>query len=109
MNYKLYVGNLPYSTTEDTLWNPFSQSGIVVLVDLIKDRVTGQSKGYAFIVMSDLIEAERAIEMFDSLRLDDNEIRVSFARRREGLMANDNSQSLHPLKRGRNKCIDKRS
>ena len=103
MNYKLYVGNLPYSTREDALWKLFSQSGTVVSIDLIKDRLSGQSKGYAFIIMSSLLEAEKAIEMLNGLRLDDNEIRVSYARRREGLIANDDSQSRHLPKRGRNK------
>lgn len=103
MDYKLYVGNLPYSTTEDDLWQLFSQSGTVVSVDLIKDRITKRSKGYAFIEMISLLEAEKATEMFNGLSLDDNEIRVSFARRPEGLVANKESQSLRLLKQGRNK------
>ena len=103
MNYKLYVGNLPYTTREDALWKLFSQSGTVVSVDLIKDRLSGQSKGYAFIVMSSLLDAAKAIEMFNGHRLDDNELRVSFAQRRQGLIVNDNSQPGHPPKRGRKK------
>ena len=103
MNYKLYVGNLPYSTREDELWKLFSQSGTVVSVDLIKDRLSGQSKGYAFVVMSSLLEAENVIEMFNGCRLDDNELRVSFARRRDGLIADDNSQSRRAPKRDRKK------
>lgn len=103
MSYKLYVGNLPYATSEDALGKLFSQAGTVVSVDLIKDRITQRSKGYAFIVMSNLIEAEKAVEIFNGHRLDDNEIRVSFARRAEGFLANDNSQSLRPPTRGRSK------
>ena len=103
MDYKLYVGNLPYSTTEDELGQLFSQSGTVVSVDLIKDRLTKRSKGYAFIEMSSLLEAEKAIELFNGRSLDDNEIRVSFARRSEGLIANKERRSLRLLKGGRNK------
>jgi RNA recognition motif-containing protein len=103
MNYKLYIGNLPSSTREDALRQLFSQAGTVISVDLIVDRITGQSKGYAFIMMSGLIEAEKAVEMFNGHRLDDGAIRVSFARRRDSLITNDNSQSLRPPKRGRNK------
>ena len=84
MNSKLYVGNLSYSTTEDALWKLFSQSGTVVSVDLIKDRLSGQSKGYAFVVMSNPAEAEKAVEIFNGLNMDGSEIRVvSFAQRRE--------------------------
>jgi len=103
MSYKLYAGNLPYSIGDDALWKLFSQSGTVVSVELIKDRLTKRSKGYAFIVMSNLLEAEKAVEMFNGLRLDTNEIRVSFARRPEALIANDDSQSRRPPKRGKNK------
>jgi RNA recognition motif-containing protein len=103
MSYKLYVGNLPYSTEEDALWQLFSHSGTVVSIEVIKDRLTKRSKGYAFIVMSNLLEAEKAIEMFNDSRLDNNEIRVRFARRPEGLIANDASQSRRPSKRGQNK------
>jgi RNA recognition motif-containing protein len=103
MSCKLYVGNLSHSTREDDLWKLFSQSGTVVLIDLIKDRVSGRSQGYAFIEMSNLPEAEKAIEMFNGRRLDNNQIRVSLARRRDGLVANGNNQSVSALKRGKNK------
>jgi RNA recognition motif-containing protein len=102
MNHKLYVRNLPYSAREDALWKLFSQSGTVVSVDLIKDRLSRQSKGYAFIVMSNVLDAEKAIEMFNGRRLDGNEIRVSFARRREGLIADDNQSHPAPKWVGRN-------
>jgi RNA recognition motif-containing protein len=65
------------STTEDTLFNLFSKAGNVVSVDLIKDRVSGRSKGFAFIVMSNLAEAEKAIELFNVFNLDGSQIRVS--------------------------------
>ncbi len=52
MDVKLYVGNLTYSTTEDELRTMFAQAGTVTSVALIKDRDTGQSKGFAFVEMS---------------------------------------------------------
>ena len=106
MNSKLYVGNLSYSTTEDALFNLFSKAGTVVSVDLIQDRVSGRSKGYAFVLMSNPAEAQKAIEMFDGLSLDDSKIRVSSARRREdrgGISNRDNGQSFRSIKRGGDK------
>jgi RNA recognition motif-containing protein len=79
----------------------------VVSVDLIKDRVSGRSKGYAFVIMGNLAEAEKAIEMFNGRNVDDSEIRVvSFAQRREhrvGSSNRDNGQSLRSIKRGGDK------
>jgi RNA recognition motif-containing protein len=106
MNSKLYVGNLSYFTTEDALSSFFSKAGTVVSVDLIKDRISGRSKGFAFVVMSNLAEAEKAVEMFNGFNLDDSNIRVSLARRRDNrgsLSDPENGKSLHPIKRGRNK------
>ncbi len=83
MESKLYVGNLPYSTTEDELRNLFSQAGSVSSVALIKDRDTGQSKGFAFVEMSNQAEAEKAISMFNGHSLGQRELKVSMARARE--------------------------
>jgi RNA recognition motif-containing protein len=83
MESKLYVGNLSYSTTEDELRNLFSQAGTVSSVALIKDRDTGQSKGFAFVEMSNQVEAEKAISMFNGQSLGQRELRVSLARPRE--------------------------
>jgi cold-inducible RNA-binding protein len=83
MESKLYVGNLPYSTTEDELRNLFGQAGNVSSVALIKDRDTGQSKGFAFVEMSNQAEAEKAISMFNGHSMGQRELRVSLARARE--------------------------
>jgi cold-inducible RNA-binding protein len=83
MEAKLYVGNLSYQTTEDEIRELFAQAGTVVAVDLIKDRDTGSSKGFAFVTMSAQSEAEGAIQMLDGKSLGDREIRVSVARPRE--------------------------
>lgn len=83
MESRLYVGNLPYSTTEDELRNLFSQAGTVASVAIIKDRDTGQSKGFAFVEMSNQAEAEKAISMLNGRNLGQREMRVSLARSRE--------------------------
>lgn len=83
MESKLYVGNLPYSTTEDELRTMFSQAGTVASVAVIKDRDTGQSKGFAFVEMSNQVEAEKAISMFNGHSLGQREMKVSLARPRD--------------------------
>jgi RNA recognition motif-containing protein len=83
MESKLYVGNLPYTTTEDELRNLFSQAGTVASVAVIKDRDTGQSKGFAFVEMSNQVEAEKAISMFNGRSMGQREMRVSLARPRD--------------------------
>ncbi|HEY5669998.1 MAG TPA: RNA-binding protein [Anaerolineales bacterium] len=80
---KLYVGNLSYNSTEEDIRTLFAQAGTVVSVDLIKDRFTGSSKGFAFVEMSSQSEGENAIRMFDGYSLDDREIKVNVARPRE--------------------------
>ncbi|HLF73887.1 MAG TPA: RNA-binding protein [Anaerolineales bacterium] len=83
MESKLYVGNLSYSTTEDDLRSLFFQAGTVASVALIKDRDSGQSKGFAFVEMSTQAEAQKAISMFNGYNMGDRELRVSIARPRE--------------------------
>ena len=60
MEVKLYVGNLSYTTTEADLRTLFAKAGEVVSVTMIKDRDTGDSKGFAFVEMSTQVEAEKA-------------------------------------------------
>jgi RNA recognition motif-containing protein len=83
METKIYVGNLSYSTTEDELRELFAQAGTVSSVALIKDRDTGQSKGFAFIEMSNQSEAEKAISMFNGQSLSDRPLKVNLARPKE--------------------------
>jgi RNA recognition motif-containing protein len=80
---KLYVGNLPYSTTDEDLRTLFAQAGTVVSVDVIKDRFTGDSKGFAFVEMSSQSEGENAIRMFNGYSMGNREIKVNIARPRE--------------------------
>jgi cold-inducible RNA-binding protein len=83
MEVKLYVGNLSFSTTEDELRTLFAQAGTVAAVELIKDRDTGSSKGFAFITMSTQVEAEEAIKKYNGFSLGNREIKVNPARPKE--------------------------
>ena len=83
METKLYVGNLSFNTTEDGLRELLAQAGTVQAVELIKDRDTGRSKGFAFVTMSNQTEAEKAISMFNETMFDDRAIKVNFARPKE--------------------------
>jgi RNA recognition motif-containing protein len=83
METKLYVGNLPYSATEDSLRELFSQAGEVTSVTLIKDRDTGQSKGFGFIEMKNQEAMEAAIKQFNEYKLDERALKVNIAKPRE--------------------------
>jgi RNA recognition motif-containing protein len=65
MSTKLYVGNLPYETTEADLQTLFEASGPVSTVNLVRDRATGQARGFAFVEMGDVESARRAIATLD--------------------------------------------
>jgi RNA recognition motif-containing protein len=79
MNSKLYIGNLSYLTTEKELMDLFLRAGTVNSVWLSKEQGSGRSKGFAFIEMSNPVEAQKAIEMFDGQQLDDHFLHVSMA------------------------------
>jgi RNA recognition motif-containing protein len=83
MESKLYVGNLSYNTTEDRLRSAFAEAGTVVAIDVIKDRDTGQMKGFAFVTMENQEQAENAIKMLNGKMLDERAIKVNIARPRE--------------------------
>jgi RNA recognition motif-containing protein len=83
MESKLYVGNLSYSTTEERLRTAFAEAGTVVAIDVIKDRDTGQMKGFAFVTMGNQEEAENAIKLLNGKMLDERAIKVNIARPRE--------------------------
>ena len=65
MSTKLYVGNLPYETTESDLQTLFEAAGQVSTVNIVRDRATGQARGFAFVEMSDDESAKRAISELD--------------------------------------------
>ncbi len=80
---KLYIGNLPYTTTEDDLKNLFGEYGSVLSATLITDRETGRSKGFGFIELEDDEKAKEAITALDKTNVGDRTIFVSVARPRE--------------------------
>jgi len=65
MSTKLYVGNLPYETTEADLQELFQGAGTVSTINIVRDRATGQARGFAFVEMSDAEGAQRAISELD--------------------------------------------
>ncbi|PYR74670.1 MAG: RNA-binding protein [Acidobacteria bacterium] len=65
MSTKLYVGNLPYETTESDLQTLFEAAGQVSTVNIVRDRATGQARGFAFVEMQDVEGARRAIAELD--------------------------------------------
>jgi RNA recognition motif-containing protein len=83
MDSKLYVGNLPYQTTEDDLRSLFEQAGAVTEVAIIMDRETGRSKGFAFVTMADQAGAEAAIRQFNGYSMNQRELKVNIARPKE--------------------------
>ncbi len=83
MDVKLYVGNLPFDTTEQAIREMFAQCGTVVSVALIKDRDSGQSKGFAFVEMSSQKEAQTAISTLNGKMIGDREMKVNIAKPRE--------------------------
>ena len=91
MATKLYVGGLPYSTTQEELQNAFAQAGSVSSTTIIVDKMTGRSRGFGFVEMSSDEDAQKAIEMwngkdFGGRKLTVNEAKPLEARppRREG-------------------------
>ncbi len=80
MSKKLYVGNLPYSATENSLKEMFAQFGTVESVSVITDRYTGQSKGFGFIELANKTEADAAIDKMNGSELDGRTLKVSEAK-----------------------------
>lgn len=83
MGKRLYVGNLPYSTTTDTLQELFGQYGNVASAQVIADRETGRSKGFGFVEMSSDDEAASAIEALNGKEWEGRSLTVNEARPRE--------------------------
>lgn len=80
MATKLYVGGIPYSSTEQTLGEAFSRAGNVVSTAIIIDRMTGRSKGFGFVEMSTEEEAQKAIEMWNGQDFEGRKLTVNVAR-----------------------------
>src|SRR5580693_5094743 len=80
MAKKLYVGGLPYSTTEDELRDAFAGSGSVTSASIIMDRMSGRSKGFGFVEMSSDEEAQKAIDMWNGKDFGGRTLTVNEAR-----------------------------
>ena len=80
MGRRLYVGNLPYSTTEDMLTELFSRAGKVDSVRVMRDMATGRARGFAFVEMGTDEDAQKAIEEFHQHQLEGRPLVVNEAR-----------------------------
>jgi RNA recognition motif-containing protein len=80
MGKKLYVGNLPFSATDQVLSDAFAQCGTVESAKVIMDRETGRSKGFGFVEMSTEAEARTGIEKFDGADYEGRPMKVSEAK-----------------------------
>lgn len=78
--YKLYVGGIPYDTTQEDLRNYFESAGTVKDVTIIMDKMTGRSKGFGFVEMSSNEEAEKAISLFNDKEFNGRKLTVNIAR-----------------------------
>ena len=83
MSTKLFVGNLSFNTTENDLQEAFAAHGSVVEANLMMDRMTGRSRGFAFITYSTPEEAQKAIEAMNGAQLDNRALTVNIARPKE--------------------------
>ena len=83
MSTKLFVGNLSFNTTENDLQEAFAAHGTVVEANLMMDRMSGRSRGFAFVTMSTPEEAQKAIAAMNGATLGDRQLTVNIARPKE--------------------------
>ena len=84
MGKRVYIGNLPFSLTEEELRETFERHGAVTAVDIITDRESGRPRGFAFVEMEDPAAADAAIEFLDGSELGGRNLRVNEAQERRG-------------------------
>lgn len=82
MDIRIYVGNLSKSTSEAEIKTLFEKAGEVTSVELVKDRDSGMSKGFAFVNMSAQADADKAISMYNAYSLSGNDLKVNIAKPR---------------------------
>jgi RNA recognition motif-containing protein len=80
MATKLYIGGLPYTTTQDELRDAFSQAGAVASATIIMDRMTGRSRGFGFVEMENDADAQKAIEMWNGKDYNGRKLTVNEAK-----------------------------
>ena len=83
MSNKLYVGNLAFQTTSQELQQLFAQAGTVESASVVEDRMTGRSRGFAFVEMSSKEEAASAIDQFNGKEVGGRALKVNEAKPRE--------------------------
>jgi len=83
MEKRLYVGNLSYGSTEGDLQELFQQAGTVIKCELMLDKFTSRSRGFAFVEMGTPEEAQKAVDMFNNQDLQGRNLNVNIARPRE--------------------------
>ncbi len=80
MTKRLYVGGIPYNTSDDALRSAFAQAGEVASASIIMDRATGRSKGFGFVEMADDASAQAAIDMWNGKDFEGRKLTVNEAR-----------------------------
>lgn len=80
MSTKIYIGNLSFSTTEETLQKKFESFGTIESVSIIRDKNTQMSKGFGFVEMEDEIAANKAVSSLHGTMIDSRKVRVNIAR-----------------------------
>ena len=83
MNNKLFVGNLSFNTTENDLHDAFAAHGTVVEANIMMDRMSGRSRGFAFVTMSTAEEADKAVQALNGQQMDNRALTVNVARPKE--------------------------
>jgi len=94
MTTKLYVGGIPYTTTEASLRDTFAKAGNVTSASIIIDRMTGRSKGFGFVEMASEEEANAAIDMFNDQDFEGRKLTVNVARPLEPRAPRDNRRPM---------------
>ena len=97
---RLFVGNLSYQTMENDLQEYFSQAGVVSSVNLMLDKFTGKSRGFAFVEYSTADEAKKAVELFHNKDFQGRALTVNIARPREDRPARSGGQANWRSERG---------
>lgn len=93
MSTKLYVGNLSFNTNTQDLEEIFAEIGTVESTNIIEDRETGRSRGFAFVEMSNQEEAQNAISQLDGKEIDGRNLKVNEAKPRENRAAGGGGRS----------------
>ena len=93
MTNNLYVGNLSYETNEDTLRTLFAEYGEIESLNLISDRYTGRSRGFAFVEMSTEQAAQQAMSGLNGKQVDEREIKVDKAKPKSDSRGSDRGRS----------------